>query len=70
MFTLTQVALNDSIMVIAFAPIVDCCSHRSDHGAVGHTDHLGGALHRDPVILAQLWRRSLLRGARRRSMRP
>ena len=25
-FTLTQVALNDTIMVFAFAPIVDCCS--------------------------------------------
>jgi ACR3 family arsenite transporter len=25
LFTLSQVALNDSIMVVAFAPLVGCC---------------------------------------------
>ena len=49
MFTLTQVALNDSIMVVAFAPIVGSAArHRGDHGAVGHADHVRGPLHRHP----------------------
>ncbi len=49
LFTLSQVALNDSIMVLAFAPLVafllGVCGH---YRAVGHPAHLGGAVHRDP----------------------
>ncbi len=49
LFTLSQVALNDTIMVFAFAPIVALLLGLSSiTRAVGHADHLGRALHRDP----------------------
>ena len=44
LFTLSQVALNDTIMVFAFAPIVALLLH---HRAVGDAADLGGALHRN-----------------------
>ena len=46
-FTLSQVALNDTIMVFAFAPIVGLLLGTvCDHGAVGHAGPVGGPLHR------------------------
>ena len=63
MFTLTQVALNDSIMVIAFAPIVGLLL-----GIAAITVPWGTLITSVvlyiviPVILAEVWRRSLLRG--------
>ena len=48
-FTLSQVALNDTIMIFAFAPIVGLAARHVDHHrAVGDAVHLGRALHRDP----------------------
>jgi arsenate reductase len=47
LFTLSQVALNDSIMVVAFAPLVGVAAgHLGHHRAVGHPADLGGAVHR------------------------
>ena len=46
-FTLSQVALNDTIMVVAFRP--DCGAAARpvrDHGALEHADSVGRALHR------------------------
>jgi len=40
MFTLSQVALNDAIMVVP--------GDRSDHGSLGYADHVRRALHRHP----------------------
>ena len=49
MFTLTQVALNDSIMVVAFAPLVGLLLGISAITVPWDTlHHVGGALHRDP----------------------
>ena len=46
-FTLSQVALNDTIMIFAFAPIVGAAPRPIlDHGALEHPDPVGGALHR------------------------
>jgi arsenite transporter len=65
LFTLTQVALNDSIMVVAFAPIVGLLL-----GIAAITVPWGTLLTSVvlyilvPVILAQAWRRSLLRRGR------
>jgi len=71
MFTLTQVAVNDAIMVVAFrADRGAAARHRCHHRPVGHADHVGGALHRDPVILAQALAAVAVRKARRRSTRP
>jgi ACR3 family arsenite transporter len=39
LFTLSQVALNDAIMVMAFGAL-------GHHRAVGHAHHLGGVVHR------------------------
>jgi len=62
MFTLTQVALNDSIMVIAFAPIVGLLLGISAITVPWDTLITSVVLYIViPVILAQLWRRSLLR---------
>jgi ACR3 family arsenite transporter len=61
MFTLTQVALNDAIMVVAFAPIVGLLL-----GIAAITVPWGTLITSVvlyiviPVILAQLWRRALL----------
>jgi ACR3 family arsenite transporter len=63
MFTLTQVALNDSIMVIAFAPIVGLLLGIAAITVPWATLITSVVLYIViPVILAQLWRRSLLRG--------
>ncbi len=61
-FTLSQVALNDSIMVVAFAPIVALLLGLSAITVPWNTLALSVALYIVvPVIAAQLWRRSLLR---------
>ena len=61
-FTLTQVALNDTIMVFAFAPIVGLLLGLSAITVPWSTLLLSVALYIViPVALAQLWRRALLR---------
>jgi len=64
-FTLTQVALNDTIMVFAFAPIVALLLGLSSITVPWDTLLTSVVLYIVvPVILAQLWRRALLgRGA-------
>src|SRR5499427_2246543 len=60
-FTLTQVALNDTIMVFAFAPIVGLLLGLSAIVVPWTTLFLSVILYIVvPVIAAQLWRRSLL----------
>ncbi|HVC53968.1 MAG TPA: ACR3 family arsenite efflux transporter [Stellaceae bacterium] len=60
-FTLTQVALNDTIMVFAFAPIVGLLLGLSSITVPWQTLFLSVVLYIVvPVIAAQLWRRSLL----------
>jgi arsenical-resistance protein len=60
-FTLTQVALNDTIMVFAFAPIVGLLLGLSSITVPWTTLFLSVMLYIVvPVIAAQLWRRSLL----------
>jgi ACR3 family arsenite transporter len=60
-FTLSQVALNDSIMVIAFAPIVALLLGLSSITVPWNTLLLSVLLYIVvPVIAAQLWRRALL----------
>jgi len=62
-FTLSQVALNDTIMVFAFAPIVGLLLGLSSITVPWDTLLVSVALYIViPVILAQLWRRALLRG--------
>jgi ACR3 family arsenite transporter len=62
MFTLTQVALNDSIMVVAFAPIVGLLLGIAAITVPWDTLITSVVLYIViPVILAQLWRHSLLR---------
>jgi ACR3 family arsenite transporter len=62
-FTLTQVALNDTIMVFAFAPIVGLLLGLSSIMVPWNTLLLSVALYIVvPVVAAQLWRRSLLAG--------
>ena len=61
-FTLSQVALNDSIMVIAFAPIVALLLGLSSITVPWNTLLLSVVLYIVvPVVVAQLWRRALLR---------
>jgi ACR3 family arsenite transporter len=61
-FTLSQVALNDSIMIVAFAPIVGLLLGLSSIAVPWNTLLLSVVLYIVvPVIVAQLWRRSLLR---------
>jgi arsenite transporter len=61
MFTLTQVALNDAIMVVAFAPIVGFLLGIAAITVPWSTLVTSVVLYIViPVILAQLWRRSLL----------
>ncbi|MGD9617589.1 MAG: ACR3 family arsenite efflux transporter [Alphaproteobacteria bacterium] len=61
-FTLSQVALNDTIMVFAFAPIVGLLLGLSAIVVPWQTLLLSVGLYIVvPVIVAQLWRRSLLR---------
>ena len=60
-FTLTQVALNDTIMVFAFAPIVGLLLGLSSITVPWQTLFLSVALYIVvPVFVAQLWRRTLL----------
>src|SRR5690349_24603094 len=60
-FTLTQVALNDTIMVFAFAPIVGLLLGMSSITVPWTTLFLSVVLYIVvPVIAAQVWRRSLL----------
>ncbi len=61
LFTLTQVALNDSIMVFAFAPLVALLLGLSAITVPWDTLLTSVALYIvAPVIVAQLWRRALL----------
>ncbi|KSP44074.1 ACR3 family arsenite efflux transporter [Pseudomonas aeruginosa] len=61
-FTLSQVALNDIIMVFAFAPVVGLLLGLSSIIVPWATLLVSVALYIViPVILAQLWRRALLR---------
>ena len=63
LFTLSQVALNDAIMVFAFAPIVALLLGISSIVVPWNTLLTSVVLYIVvPVILAQLWRRWLLRG--------
>ena len=60
-FTLSQVALNDTIMVFAFAPIVGLLLGLSAITVPWQTLFLSVVLYiAVPVIAAQLWRRTLL----------
>ncbi|MDR2154123.1 MAG: ACR3 family arsenite efflux transporter [Burkholderiaceae bacterium] len=63
LFTLSQVALNDAIMIVAFAPIVGLLLGMSSITVPWDTLLISVALYIiAPVILAQLWRRRLLLG--------
>ncbi len=63
LFTLSQVALNDTIMVFAFAPLVGLLLGISAITVPWDTLLTSVVLYIViPVILAQLWRRSLLAG--------
>jgi arsenite transporter len=60
-FTLSQVALNDTIMVVAFAPLVALLLGLSSITVPWNTLILSVVLYIVvPVIVAQLWRRMLL----------
>ena len=60
-FTLSQVALNDTIMVVAFAPLVGLLLGLSSITVPWNTLILSVVLYIVvPVIMAQLWRRSVL----------
>ena len=60
-FTLSQVALNDTIMVVAFAPIVALLLGLSSITVPWNTLLLSAVLYIVvPVIVAQFWRRMLL----------
>ncbi len=62
-FTLSQVALNDTIMVFAFAPIVGLLLGLSSIVVPWATLFLSVVLYIVvPVVAAQLWRRALLAG--------
>ena len=63
LFTLSQVALNDTIMVFAFAPIVALLLGLSSIVVPWDTLLISVVLYIViPVIIAQLWRKLLLRG--------
>src|SRR6202161_530378 len=60
-FTLSQVALNDTIMVVAFAPIVGLLLGLSSITVPWNTLVLSVVLYIVvPLVVAQLWRRALL----------
>ncbi|MGE5504397.1 MAG: ACR3 family arsenite efflux transporter [Actinomycetota bacterium] len=64
-FTLSQVALNDTIMVFAFAPIVGLLLGLSSITVPWATLLLSVVLYIVvPVIVSQLWRKALLAGGR------
>ncbi|MDM0033400.1 ACR3 family arsenite efflux transporter [Variovorax sp. J22P271] len=61
-FTLSQVALNDAIMVVAFAPIVALLLGLSSITVPWNTLLVSVGLYIVvPVVLSQLWRKALLR---------
>jgi len=61
LFTLSQVALNDAIMIVAFAPIVGLLLGLSAITVPWQTLLLSVVLYIIvPVIIAQIWRKSLL----------
>jgi len=63
LFTLSQVALNDTIMIFAFAPLVGFLLGISAITVPWDTLFTSVVLYIViPLILAQLWRKSLLRG--------
>jgi ACR3 family arsenite transporter len=63
-FTLTQVALNDAIMLFAFAPLVGVLLGLSSITVPWATLAISVGLYIVvPVVVAQLWRRELLRRA-------
>lgn len=65
-FTLSQVALNDTIMVFAFAPIVGLLLGLSAISVPWDTLLVSVALYIvAPVFIAQIWRRALLRRGQR-----
>jgi len=62
-FTLSQVALNDAIMIIAFAPIVGLLLGLSAITVPWDTLFVSVGLYIVvPVIIAQAWRKMLLQG--------
>ena len=62
-FTLSQVALNDTIMIVAFAPLVGLLLGLSSITVPWDTLFLSVVLYIVvPVIVAQLWRAALLHG--------
>lgn len=62
LFTLSQVALNDAIMIVAFAPIVGLLLGMSSITVPWDTLLISVVLYIVvPVVLAQLWRRHLLK---------
>ncbi|MGB7541857.1 MAG: ACR3 family arsenite efflux transporter [Burkholderiales bacterium] len=66
-FTLSQVALNDAIMIFAFAPIVGLLLGLSSISVPWDTLLTSVVLYvLVPVLIAQGWRRWLLRGGERR----
>jgi ACR3 family arsenite transporter len=66
-FTLSQVALNDAIMVVAFAPIVGLLLGLSAIVVPWDTLFVSVLLYIViPVIIAQAWRAALLRGGEQR----
>jgi ACR3 family arsenite transporter len=68
-FTLSQVALNDAIMIVAFAPIVALLLGLSSISVPWDTLFLSVVLYIVvPVIVAQLWRRSLLSSGNRKAL--
>lgn len=68
-FTLTQVALNDAIMLFAFAPLVGLLLGLSAITVPWETLATSVLLYiLVPVVVAQWWRRSLLRGGGPRAL--
>ena len=66
LFTLSQVALNDSIMIFAFAPLVAFLLGISAISVPWDTLFASVFLYIViPVILAQLWRKALLKGGQK-----
>jgi ACR3 family arsenite transporter len=69
-FTLSQVALNDAIMIVAFAPIVALLLGLSSIVVPWETLLVSVLLYIViPVAIAQAWRRALLRGGEARLQR-
>src|SRR5690606_20709520 len=63
-YTLSQVALNDAIMIVAFAPVVGLLLGLSAITVPWDTLALSVALYiAAPLLAANLWRRRLLAGA-------